>query len=43
MKTDIAKSVLPAASFYAVARDLTSRGSFLLLANQLIQFYKEDL
>lgn len=33
MNMEISKSILPAASFYAVARDLTARGSFMLITN----------
>jgi hypothetical protein len=33
MNMVISKSILPAASFYAVARDMTARGSFMLITN----------
>ena len=33
MNMEISKSILPVASFYAVARDMTARGSFMLITN----------
>lgn len=35
--------MFPAASCFSVLRDLTSRGSFMLITAKLIEFYKEDL
>jgi hypothetical protein len=47
MNMEVIKAVLPSASFYALARDLTARGSFMLITNQLMKHYelwiKQDL
>jgi len=36
MNMEISKSILPVASFYAVARDMAARGSFMLITSQLM-------
>jgi len=36
MKMDMLKKVLPLATTFAILRDFTSRGSYMLIVNELI-------
>lgn len=47
MNMEISKKVLPSACLFAVARDLTARGSFMLITDQLMKYFdlwiKQDI
>jgi hypothetical protein len=40
MRMDIARRIFLPATFYSVARDLTSRGSYMLLVDTLFSYYR---
>ena len=43
MKMDIARKVFPAATFFSIARDMTSRGSYILVVDYLIKQFSSWL